>query len=351
MNELGMKIIGGIGSALGGIFGDIKGKEMQEQQFSNQKELMGLQHQYNEKSADAAQKRAYQMWEQTNYAAQVEQMKKANLNPALMYGQAGSGGGTVSGAQGQGTSQPTDRSIEMRLKGQEMGLQLANLASQIKLNESQANKNNAEANKTAGVDTELAKTSIENLISQTKNEKDRNALIWADKRFKEAAADMQEASAKLASGQNAKIGYEINQIKKSLDKMDLDMKGINLDNELKRRVMESKVQEAEMSVKALMNSILVGNSQIRLNNQQAEAITDKVMQDWQSVAQQWNKLQQSGQSIEIDRERMENEAKKILNDIVISGKKLTLEQQQQLLDVVLGLGGLATRAATIKGGQ
>ena len=53
--------------------------------------------------------------------------------------------------------------------------------------------------------------------------------------------------------------------------------------------------------------------------------------------------------VEIDQKRMENEAKKILNDIVISGKKLTLEQQQQLLDVVLGLGGLATRAATIRG--
>ena len=115
--------------------------------------------------------------------------------------------------------------------------------------------------------------------------------------------------------------------------------------------MESKVQEAEMSVKALMNSILVGKSQIRLNNQEAEAITDKVMQDWQSVAQQWNKLQQSGQMVEIDRERMENEAKKILNDIVISGKKLTLEQQQQLLDAVLGLGGMATRMTRLKGGQ
>ena len=133
--------------------------------------------------------------------------------------------------------------------------------------------------------------------------------------------------------------------------MELDMKGIELNNELKRRVMESKVQEAEMSVKALMNSILVGNSQIRLNNQEAEAITDKVMQNWQSIAQQWNKLQQSGQAIEIDRERMKNEAKKILNDIVISGKKLTLDQQQQLLDVVLGLGGLATRAASIKGNK
>lgn len=347
MKELGMAI----GTAAGSIFGSLMGNKMQQDQFGNQLTLMKKQHEYNEASANAAQARAYEMWEKTNYAAQIEQMKKANLSPALMYGQAGAGGGTVSGAQGQGTSQPTDRSIEMKLKGQEMGLQLANLASQIKLNESQANKNNAEANKTAGVDTELAKTSIENLISQTKNEKDRNALIWADKRFKEAAADMQEASAKLASGQNAKIGYEIEQIKKSLDKMDLDMKGIDLDNELKRRVMESKVQEAEMTVKALMNSILVGNSQIRLNNQQAEAITDKVMQDWQSVAQQWNKLQQSGQSIEIDRERMENEAKKILNDIVISGKKLTLEQQQQLLDVVLGLGGLATRMASVKGGQ
>ena len=70
-------------------------------------------------------------------------------------------------------------------------------------------------------------------------------------------------SAKLASGQNAKIGYEINLIEKSLDKMNLDMNGIELDNELKRRVMDSKVQEAEMTVKALMNSILVGNSQIK----------------------------------------------------------------------------------------
>lgn len=345
MKELGMAI----GTAAGSIFGSLMGNKMQQDQFGNQLTLMKKQHEYNEASANAAQARAYEMWEKTNYAAQIEQMKKANLSPALMYGQAGAGGGTVSGAQGQGTSQPTDRSIEMKLKGQEMGLQLANLASQIKLNESQANKNNAEANKTAGVDTELAKTSIENLISQTKNEKDRNVLIWADKRFKEAAADMQEASAKLASGETAKIEYEIQSVIKSIDKMELEMQGIQADNELKRRTMESKVQEAEVSVKALMNSILVGNSQIKLNNQEAEAITDKVMQDWQSVAQQWAKLQQSGQSIEIDRERMKNEAKKILNDIVISGKKLTLEQQQQLLDVILGLGGLATRMASMKG--
>ena len=43
--------------------------------------------------------------------------------------------------------------------------------------------------------------------------------------------------------------------------------------------------------------------------------------------------------IEIDRERMENEAKKILNDIVISGKKLTYDQYKELTDSVLKQAG------------
>ena len=98
--------------------GNIFGLNNSSEQMSNQKYLMGLQHKYNEESATYAQGRAYDMWLKTNYPAQVEQMKKANLSPGLMYGQAGAGGGTVSGAQGQGTGQPTDRSVEMKLRGQ-----------------------------------------------------------------------------------------------------------------------------------------------------------------------------------------------------------------------------------------
>lgn len=74
VNNYGYKNIGmGIASGfLGGLFGI----NSQEKQMENQEYLMGLQHKYNEQSADAAQKRAYEMWEKTNYAAQVEQMKK-----------------------------------------------------------------------------------------------------------------------------------------------------------------------------------------------------------------------------------------------------------------------------------
>ena len=89
MKELGMAI----GTAAGSIFGSLMGNKMQQDQFGNQLTLMKKQHEYNEASANAAQARAYEMWKETNYPAQIEQMKKANLSPALMYGQAGAGGG------------------------------------------------------------------------------------------------------------------------------------------------------------------------------------------------------------------------------------------------------------------
>ena len=61
--NIGMGIASGF---LGGIFGiNSRGQQMENQEY-----LMGLQHKYNEQSADAAQKRAYEMWKKTNYAAQ-----------------------------------------------------------------------------------------------------------------------------------------------------------------------------------------------------------------------------------------------------------------------------------------
>ena len=58
-----------------------------------------------------------------NQREQIEHIKNAGLNPALMYGMGGGGGVSASGAQGQGVTQPTDRSVEMGLKQQGLGLQ------------------------------------------------------------------------------------------------------------------------------------------------------------------------------------------------------------------------------------
>ena len=53
-------------------------------QVAGNKELMDLGH-----------KQQMQMWEDTNYAAQREQLRKAGLNPAMIYGGGGEGGAPV----------------------------------------------------------------------------------------------------------------------------------------------------------------------------------------------------------------------------------------------------------------
>lgn len=82
--------------------------------MDNQKELMGLQQQ-NQEKLNAQQMRNQQllnqqgsdlqmdMWNKTNYEAQIAQMKAAGLNPALMYGMKG-GGGTTTGSQSGGSA-------------------------------------------------------------------------------------------------------------------------------------------------------------------------------------------------------------------------------------------------------
>ena len=57
------------------------------------------------------------------------------------------GGSTQGAGAANGVGLPQDQSVGMGLRAQEIGIEMANALSQIKLNESQASKNEAEANK------------------------------------------------------------------------------------------------------------------------------------------------------------------------------------------------------------
>ena len=63
----------------------------------------------------------------------------------------GQGGSTQGAGAANGVGLPQDQSVGMGLRAQEIGIEMANTLSQIKLNESQARKNEAEANKIKGV--------------------------------------------------------------------------------------------------------------------------------------------------------------------------------------------------------
>ena len=99
---------GGIAGAGMGLLGMIGGHQQERRNYRNQREMM--QKQYENQLGLNVQGHDLQMdmWNKTNYGAQVDHMREAGLNPALMYGSAGQGGTTGSqtgGSAAMGSSQ------------------------------------------------------------------------------------------------------------------------------------------------------------------------------------------------------------------------------------------------------
>lgn len=325
-----------LGSGIFSIFGAGLNAAMSSgaanEQWGNQLKLMDIQNRYNEQMAKNNQQRNKDLWDYTNYENQKQHIKNAGLNPALMYGMGGGGGVSANGAQGQGVTQPTDRSVEMGLKQQGLGLQLASIASQVELNKSQAEKNKAEADKIAGVDTDVQKATMENIIAQTSNEKIKKGLIYADTRFKDAMEEITRAKVD-------EVGWNIKNLMKSLEIADKNIEATGLDNELKSRTMEANVKQAEETLKNTMADTLVKFSQGRLNKNQAEAIAEQVKQGWSSIGIKMAEKEQGWQ-------QLEQQAEKIMNDLKLGEKGLDIQQQNVIKDYVLGFGQMATQILT-----
>lgn len=200
---MGLKdtLIDQVGGAAGGIVQAGIGLALEQhndrRQINQQKKLQDLQMQGQREMADYNYNNQLKMWDATNYKAQVEQMKKAGLNPALMYGEGGGGGATTNAAQGQGPSMASapQGGGEIAM-GLERGMQMQMMQAQIELAKSQANKNNVEATKTGGVDTQKVETEIqslnagiENTQADTKMKKVQEKLMQVDLGYEKATYD------------------------------------------------------------------------------------------------------------------------------------------------------------------
>jgi len=124
-----------IGGLAGGIYSENRANNRDsanaERQYKNQRKL-------NQQGSDLQM----DMWNKTNYGAQLEHMKSAGLNPALMYGMSG-GGGATTGSQGGGSASKANAQKQMGIEG-------AMAQAQVELMKAQANKANTEASNIRG---------------------------------------------------------------------------------------------------------------------------------------------------------------------------------------------------------
>lgn len=244
-------------------------KHNDRRQLRQQEKLQNLQLKGQMQMTDYNMMKQLQMWKDTSYPAQVEQLKKAGLNPGLVYGMGGGGGtttGTPSGAPG-GASAPGGG-------GEIMGMGLMNLKmlqAQIENIQADTEKKKVESTKTAGVDTELATAQKEDTILRQIITKYTGKEIQEQFRQDDQLRDQQQTtkSAELQARtgtamtleklwldgklydktiteiegmllQNAKTREETRRIYKDMELLEENIKGAKLDNIIKD--LETRLQ-------------------------------------------------------------------------------------------------------------
>lgn len=206
-NVLGDAAAGSLGGGLAGmalsgiksLFGGSRADEERRALKMIEKQL-ALQAKFNKEQADYSNELAKEMWNYTNYENQVEHMKNAGLNPALMYKGAGAGG-SASGAGTAGAVSGGD------------GL----LGLQAKLMQSQIDKTEAETAKTAAEAGNIAKNTTKTSVDTDKTKLDSMKVqeeietIKKQNRMLDFGLDKEEfEKARRDALKNESFGYYIN---------------------------------------------------------------------------------------------------------------------------------------------
>lgn len=98
--KLNEALLGMLPGAAGAVFGIATQGMNDRRQMRQQERLQNLQLQGNKQMLDWQKAKELELWKETSYPAQMAMMKKAGINPALMYGMGGGGGTTVGGSGG-----------------------------------------------------------------------------------------------------------------------------------------------------------------------------------------------------------------------------------------------------------
>ncbi|AXH76211.1 MAG: DNA pilot protein [Microviridae sp.] len=269
---------------------DVIGNQIQAgQQYRRQKKLMDIQQQNQMELNKQGQQIQLETWKETNYPAQMEMLKKAGLNPSLMYakgGTPGTTGGQGGGSAASGNAQsaaPMEISNIMNMRAQQ---------AQIKLTEAQAEKTKVETEKIGGVDTTKAESEIGKIIAETQNEQIKGELMKVQ-----------------TAVETIKMNNEQNVIEANLRKIAEETNKLRLENKITQETTDSIIKEAAANAIGSVLSNELTKSNTKLSQEQIEKIRTELYNDWTRIQQTTKGLEQKDKEIAIQKFRAEFEAR------------------------------------------
>lgn len=297
---LGADLALGIGTQVGAEVGNLAfGNLKMKQQLKGQKKALEQQ--------NAA---ALDLWNKTNYGAQMEHLKAAGLNPGLIYGMGGSGG-----QLGSSSAMPTSTSGEM--SGMAM-LQGAMMRAQIEATEAQADKSRAEAENLRGIEREKGQAQIANLASLTNNQDARTELTKVDTGIRKLQEGILEATQ----------WYDIGKAKEEWSKLVSEARSAAAKAEIDENVVNDKIKQEAARTAGMLIENRATEKGIELTDQQIENLIAQMDVAYKNAdTMKWNaetQARQAGANIQ-----------KMLSD---SGMEM---DASEIVNIILGIGAAA----------
>lgn len=231
-------LAGNIMGMIGGLFGgsgDDESAAAQKRAFEYNKQLMAIQQGYNLENAERSHQYALDMWDKTNYEAQIKHMKAAGLNPALMYGGGGQGGTTVGAGKVDQVQQAT------------AGASIVQMGLQAKLAEAEIRKTNAEAAKIMSETTAIT-PEIEATQAGT-------AKTIEETNLAKSAQMVNDSIISLNAANEKEVGVRMQEAETRMAKNIADVEKVLISNEIAEATKEATIQKAFTDYE---NAILTG---------------------------------------------------------------------------------------------
>lgn len=290
------------------MFGNEVNKADQQAQYDQQAKLGMQQAVYQQQLGRFNQELAMKTWNQTGYAAQVEQLKQAGLNPGLVYKGAGQGG-TVLGNQAGNSVAGGMAAPGQKLQAMGLALNAAMQTAQIKNIEANTKKTEVETQKTAGVDTAQTAATTEQAITATEKLKAETEKIKAETNNTElqsALITAQTDVAKIeANVKNLTQKELIEQIQITNDKLYGEAQSALTKANVDKSTRIQTIQLIEQSTVEQQLRIASQKADIKLTNQQITKIAQEVNVMIQNNMREWDKMTQTDKEIRIKNAVME----------------------------------------------
>lgn len=242
-------------------------KHQDNRQIRQQERLNQQQFNLDIRRLSAGKAAELEQWKQTGPVGQMEQLKKAGLNPGLIYGMGGAGGQTTgTGSAGGGAPSAPQGGGEI------MSLNLAR--AQQGLIEAQTRNIEADTTKKTGVDTKEAETRIESLTAGIENTKAATRLTALQGDIKEIETMMQGET------------YEdvVTQIRYSARKAGIELALLKNEKTISDKTINEKVGLVQGELIGLGLANELKRTQIKLTEEQTKKVVADVAQGWKNLS-------------------------------------------------------------------